>query len=315
MDTVTLNMIYNLIESKDVREHLKGINHIFSQSDAAKIIRINKSLSLEQKHEYWKKLIATHEDEPFLVLFHDSWPSLHEYLKKLMRLEKKLVRRFLSLQAGEFYTCQLKTNENEKIVEGPFLDFDDCVDYISCYFHCLEEDRIHRLSDFSFIKRGDQNIEVRLNDVGTIRFVTCHDVKGEDSALLWSGFTAYPLNLPTPFVHGDILSLPHKPKTVIVLDTKYTMEPQLYEEAFGYYIDRDGQVGMDEFSPLYLYERTTAPLSGRERLLKPISMYLKQELSLSQLLQATLMLDADERVKEAIPDTFPWELLKTVKRD
>ncbi len=105
---------YQLIESEDIREHLKNIRYEFSNRDIAYLIWVCDSLSVKERYRLWNRLIDASDDL-----------ELSEYMNKLIKLEERILTRLLAPgEPGYSYTvyldsgdCIAGTNQCETIEE------------------------------------------------------------------------------------------------------------------------------------------------------------------------------------------------------
>lgn len=80
---------FKYIHSGDVREHLRRINYPLSSLEAAWLVWENDIAPIKEKHAAWEEIIRTMPDcmieERYQIRKQDS---LHDYLKRLMRLQR-----------------------------------------------------------------------------------------------------------------------------------------------------------------------------------------------------------------------------------
>lgn len=109
--------IYKFINSMDIRNHLKEINYEFSPVEAACLVWQCFDMTLERKHKAWNEIIETLPDVP-ITNSHHSLPSLHQFLKEYMQLEKKIINRFYNPVEKSVYQYEVfEGDENEKHAE------------------------------------------------------------------------------------------------------------------------------------------------------------------------------------------------------
>lgn len=87
--------ILRFINSKDIRKHLKDIDYKFNSLEAAWLIYQCHDATIDEKHKAWNELIETMPDCKIEErYFTDPQESLHDYLKKYIEVENKLIKEF-----------------------------------------------------------------------------------------------------------------------------------------------------------------------------------------------------------------------------
>ena len=87
--------ILRFINSKDIRKHLKDIDYKFNSLEAAWLIYQCHDATIDEKHKAWNELIDTMPDCKIEErYFTDHQESLHDYLKKYIEVENKLIKEF-----------------------------------------------------------------------------------------------------------------------------------------------------------------------------------------------------------------------------
>ena len=314
--------ILKYIESRDVRTHLEEIDYSPTALEAAFIIWSNALLRVEKRHKLWKELINNMPDTSFWTDWGAYWESLHDYLTKLMKLEKRWLEEFDTIQDGDYYTYEM--GKTPAVEGGPFSSFWDCLDAIDARFDCFEADSPYSLSTFSICKKNRNNpqecITVSVNNVGSICNIqkALFEEDEEASELVNEGFSASFIPLPVPFGRGDILiSTKDDAQPCVLLGpaTGYppvdvpltTSDSETLSWVFA--VGKDGQIELDCcFVSFYEYYRL--PLDGKHRMLKPISLYLKGEIDLATLLQSVIVVHENEQAKQMIPSGCSYQQLK-----
>lgn len=100
---------YQLIDSPDIREHLLSIGYAFSPTDKAYVIWKCRSISSEDRHRLWEKLMVSCDDPVLDVLpaiidaerrvgperdDNDNWNHLTEEDEQLLRLPNEFAFSF-----------------------------------------------------------------------------------------------------------------------------------------------------------------------------------------------------------------------------
>ena len=329
--------ITSFINSKDIRDYHREIGFKYNALEAAWIVYHNHGMSLEEKHAAWQWIIDNMPDMPIdCVRLYEEYQgsSVHEAIKAFMDMQNRFIEEFTASQEGWVfqYRCyyEIDGEVNGIDAQGVFTNWDKCVDFIRAHeddehiigitIYCSEMDpRVCFPS-----RHGHINVDVqgKITDVaswfdddtekkyrGLIRFY-------DD---MWFEF-------PVPFKKGDIVTLAaeHAKSRPIVLESTLVPPGENAEEYrkwrkenggdtsdmcfWGYAIDVDDYAGYngiykDNFWNYMDIEYYRGELIGRQRVLKPISAWLKGELGDDP----ELMLIAYHRImlEEALSQTVP----------
>ena len=288
--------IYKFINSKDVRKYLKEINYEFTTIETAWLIW-QSTRPIEERHKAWQEMIDTMPDVTVEDKRNDI-PSLHQFLKEYMQLEKRIIDRFYNPTCEcVFYQYSISGWYN-----GEFESY-DCgnmfLDFSSCYEAALSD-----------VKDLDNPaIEITMNShLYKIKAVYCEDMSlmqifniNKDSSkkddMDYEFFKMW-FPIPMPFKKGDIVVLARNSHNGYCRPCNY--EPYVldlssydrYKEdgkrgcdysdmcVWGYSLFGNGQLNDDEWS-IYNYmdlEYYTGELTGEKRVLKALSNCLKNKI-------------------------------------
>lgn len=302
--------IYKFINSMDIRNHLKEINYEFSPVEAAWLVWQCFDMTLERKHKAWNEIIETLPDVP-ITNSHHSLPSLHQFLKEYMQLEKKIINRFYNPVEKSVYQYEVfERDENEKHAEcvgNDILCNAVFFDFSSCYKKALEEaedmvnatirvtrkeaehDRENQIMQLCFIADWPFIDE---NNLGIIRHAG--RVSVEEKFILYDVFEYMRFDFPNPFKKGDVVRLAKRLYRYGV----YNTEPFLFMEieneplkqsflvykpmrASGYFQDEDnGQLYRENWYGYMDLEYYTEELTGEKRVLKALGNYFKGKIDI-----------------------------------
>ena len=104
--------IFRFINSKDIREYLRELQHQFTVPEAAFLIYMSRTVPLKEKFDAWQEIINTMpdcslEERPNMK----ALPSFHQFLKDYMALQKKMLAGFYQQEKAvytiEFYEKEL----------------------------------------------------------------------------------------------------------------------------------------------------------------------------------------------------------------
>ena len=80
--------IYSFINSRDVAEHCRSINHQFSATEAALIVYRSEKHNLREKHDAYREIIASMPDTEVQRRFNcPHYDSLHSVLRECLQCE------------------------------------------------------------------------------------------------------------------------------------------------------------------------------------------------------------------------------------
>jgi len=86
--------IYSYINSKDIAEHCRNINHIFDPVEMSALVAFC-DIAIQSKHDAWQEIIAGYPDMPIPASNgFEGCDSLHVYLRNFMAWENKFIAGF-----------------------------------------------------------------------------------------------------------------------------------------------------------------------------------------------------------------------------
>ncbi|MGN1143955.1 MAG: hypothetical protein ACI4SU_05270 [Anaerovoracaceae bacterium] len=309
---------FKFIHSGDVREHLRRINYPLSSLEAAWLVWESDLVSIKEKHTAWEEIIRTMPDcvieERYRISKQDS---LHDYLKRLMKLQK----------AREDAFCQ-----NEKAVyvyswhtRGMDGYRDDYEEVFRSYEDCLQAIRRdwpdHGLSGMKFmvIKLGFENRKLRksawLNsklEIMRIEDGELPDLSEEDRVILQQGLNGLRFDFPVPFEAGDILE-PYNGKAYG--SQKYPFVLKEVEENLivsGYFQSAHGGIYADHMHNYLNLEYYREDLEDEKRVLKVLSRFLKGEIDITFYSEAYRAILEEEQLRQVWPVSFEEEEMAQV---
>lgn len=228
--------IYDFLNSRDVRQHLKGINYEFSTLEKAFIIYKSNHRSLKDKRAAWKELIDSTED---IILGEDGnkrWLRTDVYLYSVHDLIKRYIEEldtpmglFLEQDEESVYIAEVvyaptdrDINYNRQEAGVLFKDFASaeayCKDWISdnkdnVYEYIIKKQWVAQfskeqiLSNSLILPRKEIAASYRKTEDGfsLIELVSfglksddCIDIENEFFERMW-------FDIPIPFKKGDIV--------------------------------------------------------------------------------------------------------------
>jgi hypothetical protein len=317
--------IYDYLRSRDVAAYCREINKTWNTFEMAIIIG-RSDRTMAEKHKAWLELINNFPDMPTPPDGHiNSFDSIHKKLGNIMDYEDHVFELFKKPESGAIYiysarsVCNKKYNPknvfsfyekalndakdsyerdeaHEIYIERIFIDDNDnCSGRIEGLF-----DYDGNLLDLSFY--GD-NKEIR-----TKLFPKFNSLK--EIGDTFSTFTEYYyIDIPAPFKSGDILignSIRLGKTPVFVHDVLSRDDPKILERylkgesgdgsdltGWGFFVSENGVLYGDHTYDHDSFEYFKRELKGKDRLLHYVSLYLKKEIGLPELLamQNRIMLE------------------------
>ncbi len=296
--------IYDFINSQDIRAHWEKIGYEPTALESAWLVWQSKNHTLEEKHTAWLNILDNSEDCVIPAgRFNLPQRLLHRFLRRYMKIENYLIQEFFQKEPNAVYSYREYFDDNWYEETTLFHTFEEAYSFSVTSMKVNDID-IPQPNFIEFVKtyigKVDIKIFVRFNlekeivRVDESRYLS--DVKYTE--IFQEVFRNMWFSFPTPFKKGDIL------KTVLGKYTRPTTFADLFVltstctegerpmtdgsdmTAYGYFIDRDS-VAYHECIHNYMdLEYVRSELCDEERLLIPISRYLKDEIDLPLLLGA-----------------------------
>ena len=312
--------IYEFINSRDIRRHCRKLGHKFNAIESAYIIYHSRK-TIAEKHTAYREIIETMPDmefkrDDFMTADYDSF---HEFLRRYIDFENKLIEIFKA-EDRAVYRWSVKSPD--------FLErsYDMFEDWKSCQESCAENWAYDNISEYMVgkyrIKKSKNDkeeceIEAHFNLDNKIIYIY-GDITDYDG--IQNIFDTIWIEVPTPFEKGDILYDPNGikgnifyPNSPFVLTNLCTWDSEKQLErkrkeydsldmtASGYFYDDNAINIYGECMHSYIdLEYYTSELKGKERVLKAVSSFLKEDIDLSLLLNAFMIITQNEDAKRRI---------------
>ena len=340
--------ITSFINSKDIRDYHREIGYQYNALEAAWLVSQCHSITLLEKHEAWQWIINNMPDFEITNVGKRhplKGESVHKMLADYMEMQDQFIADYKDGIDGWFYSYTSNYNINSSCAsyfhEGFFSSWDKCVenindseypddDFIYATVSRFRPDEERKTSRF----HGDIEVDI----MGQILDVSLGDFaeKNERWYKLDAFFDDLWFEFPVPFKKGDIVWLKsrYRPEEVdpIVL-TGIIIPPWRERDDYlkkrqkggdtsdmniwGYAADMEWYNGYHGvYSEVWWnymdVEYYRKELSGVERVLKPISNWLKGEFGddLCLLLSAYHQIMSDVAVSKMTPVGFMKEGLK-----
>ena len=336
--------ISSFVNSRDIKKYHRDIGYKYNALEAAWLVSQCHGKTLEEKHQAWHWIIDNMPDMEIANCgrwVSEKGDTVHKVLADYMEMEKAFIERFKDASGGWLYTyksyCRsLGNGRSSYDWEGFFTSFDNCLK--DAYETIEAED-----SDIVVIERQLPDEGYKAGDVvvdlfGRIQSVTTDYSKEDNENRYYLGhfFDELWFDFPVPFKRGDIVYIKNKyhpdEHTPIVLDSILVPSVGDKEEfikkrrehgdtsdmdIWGYAADVEwcnGYNGIynDTWWNYMDAEYYREELTGFNRLLKPISNWLKGELGddLVLMLSGYHHIMMEEYLSRTVPALYTKEGLK-----
>ena len=337
----------NFINSKDIRDYHREIGYQYNALEAAWLVSQCYRKTLEQKHEAWKWIIDNMPDQE--IENYGRWESergesIHKVLAEYMEMENQFIAEFKNNSGGWLYSYKSYYNTSDYkhdsySYEGVFTSWEKCLQYV-------EENEDGEDISFIEIRRGKADDDDMFRNNGDIeidlfgRIMNVYPCYSQEENERWyyldSFFDELWFEFPVPFKKGDIVCIKSRycleqvdPIVLTGIIIPPWSERDKYLEKrrkggdtsdmniWGYAADMEWHNGYHGvYSEVWWnymdVEYYRKELSGVERVLKPISNWLKGEFrdDLCLLLSAYHQIMSDVAVSKMTPAGFMKEGLK-----
>ena len=300
--------IYDFFNSPDVAEYCQSIGHIFNAVESAVIVSQSRKHSFEEKVLAYKTIIAEYPDMKLeRGNNHDEHESFHKALGDLIIYEERRLAKFFEPEADAIYQLKYVYERSEDTYYGDdiFSSFEKALAYAVESFNEEFDTHISWIIRKTYIDNDKDWIDADISISGKIIDIdNSIPIPKENKIDPW--LLSIYIDAPVPFKKGDLVesSVPGSYGDVYVLlsicrDDTELNEKSLYRSdmmdmtACIHYED-DGSVYWEvmHFYPNLQYCRRE--LKGEKRILKYISLHLKDKLCLCSLLEVQKLLLADK---------------------
>ena len=290
--------VFKFVNSKDVREYLKGIDYKFSAPDAAWIVDRCVGLSMKEKIAVWKEIMKNMPDcryeSPYGLT--KSIDSFHKALTEYIDLKNDLLEEFQNCGDKEYYEYDY--------VHEHFNGFIGYIGSYASYEECSSKIRMN-------INTGKDIIGyiIRKTGIGTGISVHCRysysgdllDVSGQghyDSKEYYrisNLFSNMWPDIPVPFKKGDILRFKtpygrYDEQLTVMSDLRTMSKDDIdifgnedrIKRLIGFFQTDIGTLTEKQSTGHYIdFEYCPEGfLEGKEKILESLSNYLKGKISL-----------------------------------
>lgn len=310
--------IYNLINSKAIRDYCRKIEHQFNILELAVLIYRNKKMSVEEKISAYKELIADYSDMEMIKKYR---PQNYDTVKAMIKGEIARIENLVNIMRTDeqdviyTYNYYCQNIYDNGIIEGKYEYRDvyktlkEVKDLIK---QDIKEDEEKEILSFAIRKRTISNVknkyEIRaeylLDENRNLKLVNIYDFESElDISMIC-------LNIPTPFQKGDLLvATTDNPFSAgYILDNLIIWRDNFQEaldrgsydssdmQGTAYLVSSEGKIYFDNVFNYDNWEYFEGELQGNERILKSISSLIKGQIGIDLFLQSYDYIKSENRI-------------------
>ena len=315
--------IYSFINSKAVANHCRRIKHQFNTIESAFFVQKSLHHTLSEKQRAFEEIIAAMPDMPFKRDHYScklDFDSFHEFLHQYMACENKALQSFKQAD-GCLYTYDYNTVGWGELVNlgDIFNNWESCLDYVikKCPMGkkfiiskrqinpiFSEENKTNYKSQTVLFNKNKEPLSVELSWSAT----------KEETEVYYNAFDSLWFEIPTPFTKGDIVYNPYRtydeyPNTPFVFTDMCTPSSDFYKDVDemnvnGFFVIKSTPTVADTdclLEPRLCFdlEYYDKKLADTERILKPISSFLKDDIDVVLLLNAYIAITQEEEWKKS----------------
>jgi hypothetical protein len=311
--------IYSYINSPDVAAYCRDIGKTWTPFEMAVIIG-RSDRTLLDKLEGWREIISNYPDMATQKNMHfESHESLHKLLEELITYQERALILFKTPEPGAVYDYSVMWYGSERRSQYVFSTFEKaCADMRDSW----QPDETPHFKVKKLLPDSQGIIQANTDYDGNVHsFDICHYESEEmrkerfgginlDSNSLMMFEDLFYVDIPLPFKPGDILTIkynqPGEDDPVFIIKP-YSEDYEKLRAKFlsgvfgdgtdmiewGYFVSDGGVLYGDHTGAFDSFEYYREKLTGRYRLLHYVSLYIKGELGLPELLvmQCRLMME------------------------
>jgi Fe-S-cluster formation regulator IscX/YfhJ len=284
--------------------------------------RSNRTIA--EKHQAWQELIDKYPDMSVKSYRGMSFASIHKKLAEIIDYEDQILKLFKKLEPGIVYTYRIRKNNDYHNSEDVFSCYEKALEAVK---DSWEPDEVSYINiekiSIDDIKNDKSRISAFFDYDGNLYKLSFYGGNKKLRAKLFANINSneasgdeftenFYIDIPTPFKRGDILigsssMLGQLGKSrVFVHDGLNRDDPKVLERCFkgimgdgsdlmgwGFFVNENGVLYGDHTYNHDSFEYYHGELTGNQRLLHYVSLYLKKEITLSEILtiQCRIMLE------------------------
>ena len=323
--------IYDYFNSPDVVAHCRSIGYTFNAFECAVIINQCYIKTFEEKLAAYRTIINEYPDMevPVTHMHEKHTESFHKSLGLIIDAEDRSLKKFMEAEPGAIYQVKLnhKNNSHDSYETQVFSTYEKAREYLletkklSDESEAQHKDSRGDVTNMVITKRlvdgEDTMFYAKLSALGEIVNLDNYtkDVWDKNPTLLLDCY----INVPVPFKKGDLVEINDEVGymgSLFVLqtlscDSEHHENRVMYNDtsdmtAYVHYLS-DGQLHCEHvhFYPNLRYCRRE--LTGEERILKFVSLYMQEKICICELLGIQKFLLADKLRDSLICDAIKWD--------
>lgn len=159
------------MNSRETQEHWNKIGYTPSMVEAAWLIKQDKSLTLEEKHNAWKEILSTIPDSAFDshgIYDEANIDSVHTFLSKYMALENQLLERFYKKESNAVYTYKFWSDEEMDWIGENGALYADFEEAMAEFTDDADLDPMFAQFSKRYIGAEDKRIHIRMRPDGAV---------------------------------------------------------------------------------------------------------------------------------------------------
>ena len=298
---------YNLINSRAIADYCRSIKHEFNIEELAVLVYRNKKMSIKEKIEKYKDLIKNYPDMEVIERINcEHYDSTKTMIKNEISRLEYLYHKFVSENENCIYTW---IEYNKSTLE---YDYRNAIENTKRTFEEAYKDISNHVEEyddtisFEIIMKNFNNSENNITAFYVIENKAIKLINLIENKNNFLDIDNIFLNIPTPFKKGDILISNSKCKNygdfgeIFVLDYLSTWRDGLdellkkgnYDSSdmigYGYYLygEDSTEIVLDNKWDYDSFEYYDGELTGKNRILKDISSFIKGKIGLELFIHA-----------------------------
>lgn len=302
--------IYNYINSRDVAQHCREINKVWTPFEMAVLIsQSNRPIS--EKHTAWCELMNEYPDMPTKENhMYNSYESFHEKLLKLIDYENQTLALFMKSEPGAVYAYTLWWNgKYHSYTKSVYSTYDKALATVREGWERGEASEIV-ISKIFPDDMGRINAYVDYDGNVYSIYSIFDEQSGIDSVDV---FYAQYIDIPVPFKRGDILTASPDPlgdnkKAIFVLDCIDRDNPVSFARhldhgdatdmaGWGFFVDENGILYGDHIMSYDCFVYFNGKLEGKDALLHYVNLFINDKIGLSGLLTMQCRILLEEQIE------------------
>jgi death-on-curing protein len=322
--------IYDFLRSRDVAAYCREINKTWNTFEMAAIIG-RADCTISEKHKAWRELIDAYPDMPAMRNIHGvNFDSLHRKLGEIIDYEERALALFKTPEPNAVYAYTVRGHKDfwrHNQCRHSESVFSCCEDALTDAKDSWERDEVSEITVAKMFVRGAAGGEGRIEVIfdyncNPYRISVCGDRVLHSNMFpdidfdetYESIFDMFYTDIPTPFKRGDLLTIcnnPARPREmpIFVLNSLDRDDPKILARflsgdygdgsdmvGWGFFVDDGGYLYGDHTQDHDSFAYYRGRLEGKERLLHYAGLFLKGEISLSEILTMQCRLIAEHRL-------------------